>query len=177
MRTTLVKHGLGVCLMAAAASLATSAPALAQKKGADPVVRVEDANTRMNAAIANAQASLEVFEAAFAADKLTDDAFSVKVAIPTDPDLDGPTVEYIWVSLLTLDAGQGSGVLNNQPAFFRANRGDFVTFRRDQIGDWQFHRNGVRYGHFTTRVLLDHLEPDTAARIRATLSATPMHGL
>lgn len=133
-------------------------PAFAQK--ADPVPQAPEGlelfdatDAAMNAAIAQAQASLPLFFAqVFDANGVAQRG-SVKVSFTTFPDNVGQ--EIIWVgNLRRLPDGSFSGTLNNQPF----NLGDWqigtpVSFTLDQIEDWSHPSAQGNLGNFTTRVI------------------------
>lgn len=140
----------------------------------DTVVSFDTQDQTMNDAMAEAQASLDLFmaNATDAAGTGSPDA-SVKVAFETT---DGGT-EIIWVGTFESTNGTNfSGQLANQPNFMGdLNIGDTVSFSRDMIRDWGIPQSDGRlYGHYTTRVIAATLPADEAAQLNAILSPSPV---
>jgi uncharacterized protein YegJ (DUF2314 family) len=137
-------------IRAALLALALATPVAAQ----DPVTNYTQNDAVMNAAIAEAQASLPLFLAnALDAEGVGRDGTGVKVAIPT---VQQQGHEHIWVTPFRLwDDGTLSGYLANQPNDLGPLReGDQVDFTQDQISDWSLFRDdGMMWGNYTSRVM------------------------
>jgi uncharacterized protein YegJ (DUF2314 family) len=138
-------------LIAVVASFA--GPALAQ----DPVVSFSESDPAMNAAIADARATLPLFLAAVLdSDGVASGNALVKVAFPT---VDGQNeLEHIWVmDVQRVDAARFKGLLGNDPYELGTLKlGDPVEFSQDQISDWSMiSPEALLYGNYTTRVMFD----------------------
>lgn len=89
-----------------------------------------------------------------------------KIAVPSG---DG-SVEALWVTEIsaTADGYLGTIAESHQPSAK-------VHFTRGMILDWYVARgDGRLYGAFTTRVMLDHMLPDSARQARAILAPQPL---
>ncbi len=130
----------------------------------------------MAEAVAAARESLPAFLAhAFSADGTALREAQLKVAIPmTDAHGD----ENIWVEGLTRTGeAQFTGRLANEPNYLGAlHLGSEVGFTSDQIRDWGLsdRTTGKLYGHYTTRVVIEHLEPEIRSRIEDRLAKPPL---
>jgi len=136
----------------------------------DPVTYFDRTDEVMNAAIAEARATLPVFlSQGFTTDGFGLPTTMLKVAIPV---ASGDGNEIIWVDGLSRTSRGFAGYLANAPVDLGALQlGDYVEFSQAQINDWGIQSpNGRLYGHYTTRViaglpgnahLWDLLEPDT----------------
>jgi uncharacterized protein YegJ (DUF2314 family) len=137
-------------IRAAALTFLLATPVAAQ----DPVTNYADDDATMNAAIAEAQATLALFLAnALDADGAGLYGTGVKVAIPTVRKAGN---EHIWVTpFRLLDDGTLSGNLANRPNDLGPLReGDEVTFTQGQISDWSLSTfSGQMYGNYTSRVM------------------------
>ena len=158
------------CILA----LALALPGLARAQ--DPTINFAGDDPVMNRAIETAVANLPVFLAHAGAETgLSAAEYSVKVAVKVNhPEMEH---EIIWISPFMLSPdGQGKGVLANEPvAMPGMGIGDTLTFTREQIEDWGFEGpDGHLYGHYTTRVIIPHLDAESAAYITDLLSAGPM---
>lgn len=146
------------------AAFAVAAPALSQTKPddrpqnlgqPDPVTLFENTDETMNAAIAEANASLPLFLThAFSADGLGLPSAMLKVAIPAASQGGD---EVIWVSGLSRIPTGFAGYLANAPVDLGDLReGDYVEFDASQISDWALRSpSGQLFGHYTTRVIAD----------------------
>jgi uncharacterized protein YegJ (DUF2314 family) len=136
-----------LCMMAL---LALAVPVCAQ----DPVTNFTDDDATMNAAIAQAQASLPLFLAnALDGEQVGRDGTGVKVAIAT---MAGTGDEHIWVTPFRMwEDGTLSGYLANAPVDLGPLRqGDRVDFAQTQISDWSlFAPDGKMWGNYTSRVM------------------------
>ena len=101
--------------------------------------------------------------------------FLIKVGFPAANE----GLEHVWLGRIRREPTGLRGVLENQPAHTlrRMTLGDEVEFSEDQVSDWAYRKGDLWFGHFTTRVMLQHpdsgrLPPDVAAEIKATLSET-----
>lgn len=153
--------------LAALTVLAVAMPTAAQQADG-PYVYAED-DAAMNAAIAEARATLPIFWRR-AADAGTSRPL-VKVAVPAD---DGAN-EYMWVAEARSTGAGYAGLLINQPRLIAGlAQGSTVSFTEAQIVDWAYESGGRLWGAYTQRVMLEQLDPASAARHRAYLSETPL---
>lgn len=141
-------------LRLAALVLCLAGPAGAE----DATINYAENDATMDAAIADARATLPIFlrNALDAKGVSLDDAL-VKVALPTEPG--SPTSdEHIWVApFARLQDGSFSGLLANEPVNLGPLRaGDRIDFTEDMISDWHFNAPTGRYwGSYTSRVMYD----------------------
>ncbi|MFM7336556.1 MAG: DUF2314 domain-containing protein [Tabrizicola sp.] len=141
-------------LLAALVAVALALPVAAQ----DATINYEQDDAAMNAAIAEAQATLPMFLAnALDAEGNGSDMALVKVGFPT---VDGSAaeVEHIWVApFARREDGSFTGLLANDPvALGDLSEGDQVDFAQSMISDWHLTAPSGRYwGSFTSRVMYD----------------------
>ena len=151
------------------AILALSSPALAQKndtrarddsiaESRDDVEMVQNNDAAMNAAIAEAKRTLPTFMARFANPQPTDSDFSVKYLLAG--------YEHIWMSDLQFDGDSFSGTFSNVPINPDYQQGQRITGAVADITDWTWRNGNYTEGHYTTRVLLNQIDPAQAAAIR-----------
>ena len=138
----------------------------------DGVTPYRDTDTVMNAAIEDAQNTLDRFvRNAFDNSGHAGPDASVKVGF----DVGQNGVEVIWVTNLTKTGRRWTGRLNNDPVFMDGvSYGDAVRFSTNQIYDWTYSLGGKAYGSYTTRVILEGLDTEARAQVRATLSDRPL---
>lgn len=162
---------IGSAVIAAIALVAATAPASAgQPKGEAPeVVSVNADDAGMNAAIAQARATLGEFLRRLDTGQLTPDDM-LKVEMPTP----GGSEEHIWVADIRRQGSGFTGRLANDPIEIPYQRGHQVTFTSDMISDWSYEAHGRLWGNFTTRFVLPRLSPRQAAELRDILSETPV---
>lgn len=124
----------------------------------DPTINYEQDDAAMNAAIAEAQATLPLFLAnALDAEGNGSDMALLKVGFPT---VEGSAteVEHIWVApFARREDGSFTGLLANEPvALGNLTEGDQVDFDQSMISDWHVTAPSGRYwGSFTSRVMYD----------------------
>ena len=143
-----------VIRLALAAGLALAAPALAQ----DDVMGFEQDDAAMQAAIAEAQATLPLFLAhALDAEGYSAEGAMVKVGFPAQGASD-MSVEHIWVGPFARQPDGGFiGLLANAPVDLGDLReGDRVEFGQGMITDWHlFTPTGTAWGSYTSRVMFE----------------------
>lgn len=145
--------------LTAVLALALAAPAAAQPGGSThPGQRVIDfstSDTRMNAAIARARATVgELLARLERAD--TTDHVIVKLRVA-----EGDVAEHMWLSDVRYKGGMIHGVLNNVPRdLTRVKLGDPLRVAPGEISDWMvIDGEGRVCGGFTFRVSMSQLTP------------------
>lgn len=101
-------------------------------------------------------------------------SLAFKVALPVNnPDVQA---EMIWVDQIRRKGQIFEARLAGYPHHMPGMRmGDTVEFFLDQIADWAVQAvDGRYYGYYTTRVLIQSMEPQRAAKYRATLVENPI---
>lgn len=135
------------------------------------VMLFDDHDPEMNAAIEEARSNLPLFLEKIYEEEYADVRAGVKVALATYDN----GQEHIWVSPIWKTESGFSGNLVNEPVNIpNVSYGSEVNFTIDQISDWSIVIGDVRYGHYTTRVIIPRLDKATAKQIRASLSDNPL---
>ena len=139
-------------LRLAALILCLAGPATAE----DATLNYAEDDAAMEAAIADAQATLPIFlRNALDAEGVSLDDALVKVALPTEAG--SPTsVEHIWVApFARMPDGSYAGLLANEPVNLGPLQvGDRVDFAEEMISDWHLNAPSGRYcGSYTSRVM------------------------
>jgi uncharacterized protein YegJ (DUF2314 family) len=115
------------------------------------VESVKSNDAEMNAAIQQAKDSFPLFIEAFQSPKPTQSYFGVKVRFPFGNNENG---EHIWVSQLTFNDNQFTGVVGNEPLYVKDIKlGDTVIINNDAVSDWMIIDDGKLLGGFTIYVL------------------------
>jgi uncharacterized protein YegJ (DUF2314 family) len=141
-----------VVLSLSACGAGTSQSAV-QRSGEPDVYDVAADDSAMNAAIAQARASLGEFTAALKAPGDERSDFSLKVRLE-----DGEKVEHVWLSDPFVTDSEVGGVIGNDVVDVKGySIGDRVTFDLDHVSDWMYVEDGVLRGGFTIRVLRDEM--------------------
>ena len=144
-----------------AATPAVAAPAVdhdALIEERDDLESVRADDVRMNAAFAEAQATLPDFIAAYRSGRFDPESFVIKYPLGG--------WEHIWVEIDSIDKDAVSGRLSNVPAQPEYRQGQPVRVPLADISDWAYRdERGVTVGHRTTRVLLPQMEPTTRASV------------
>lgn len=115
-----------------------------------PPVLVDDDDAQLNAAIAEARATVDNFIQAISNPKPNQTSFSVKVGI-----VEGDQTEYLWLVPVRFENGKFIGRVNNEPFMVTTVKfGDEVTVAKDEISDWLYMENRTMMGGFTVRILM-----------------------
>lgn len=123
----------------------------------------------MNAAIAEARRNLPRFFDSYRAGRA--ERHSVKLAIPVPGTNDH---EHVWMRLEAHDGERVSGRLTNEPENLPGLRlNSPYTAKTAMISDWGYWDGGLRYGNYTTRVIIKQIPAREADAIRKTLSPRP----
>lgn len=145
--------------LVAAALLLAPAGLSAQDAEGDPIMQFESMDAQMNAAIAKAQATMPEF-----LERLDNPPAGATHFVFKFP-LEG--YEHIWVGAVKRDGDYLTGRLKNHPHAEGWNFGDPVRVPISDISDWGYvDRTGVAEGHYTVRVMIEHMEPAAAAETR-----------
>jgi uncharacterized protein YegJ (DUF2314 family) len=128
----------------------------------DQAVRVERGDAEMQAAIQQAQASLDEFLALKANPPDGTSGFKLKVVVR-----DGARQEVMWVTPFTQTDTGFAGILNDQPEYVTNVRsGQKLTFTRADIADWGYRLNGKQKGSFTVCAIFKHMPPAEVQKYR-----------
>lgn len=147
----------------------SAAPALAQ----DPVVEYADTDPAMSAARQSARESYPQFLTALRAASPQARAQNFMIKVGLDRSVGG--LEHIWVDSLRIEGDTVVGALANEPQHLAGMRhGSPVTIETERVSDWAYVGPDGMYGNFTTRVMLDDIDPGTAAQLRQVLTANPI---
>lgn len=156
--------------LAAFAVLATlSGPACLPVLAQDPTIDYRTGDPEMSAAVAAARNDLGRFVDIFRSGG--GERFTVKVAIPVKGTNDR---EHIWMTLDAIEGDVFVGRIANEPQRLAPLRqGSSYRAAYAMISDWGYWRDGLRYGNYTTRLILKRLPANATAEIRRTLSPRP----
>ena len=126
-------------------------------------------SAQMADAMREARETLPVFWAWLDAHQDSDEQRACKVGFPTRH----KSVEYIWLVDIRRSADIVTGIVSNQPEDVpQLKEGEIVPIDPKTVADWTFRKDGLHYGHFTTRVLA-RSNPSMAAGMK-TVSPTPL---
>jgi uncharacterized protein YegJ (DUF2314 family) len=128
------------------------ASATAQTRDHNEIVRVPNEDPDMAAAIAKAQSTLDDFLAIWRSQPAGNSDYKLKVRIR-----DGEKSEHFWVQPFRPIGSDFEGILANEPELVRNVRGgQRISFRRSEITDWGYARDGKQVGSFTVCALFKH---------------------
>jgi uncharacterized protein YegJ (DUF2314 family) len=145
-------------LSIAAILVLACANAPAQSRDHNEIIRVPNDDRQMNAAIAQAQASLAEFLSVWRTQPPGASEFRLKVRIRQ-----GADVEHFWVAPFRPTQNGFEGILANEPRVVKnVKNGQQIAFRREDITDWGYVRDGKQIGSFTVCVMLKTAPKDQA---------------
>ena len=150
--------------LAAMTALAIPAASVAQDSS---YIKVPNADPEMEAAKAQARATLGHFWDKFTNPGPGESGFAFKVALPYGSN----STEHIWTKDIERRDGKITAVINNVPRDVKTVRlGQRIEVADAQISDWFYLRDGKMVGNYTMRPLLKRMPPQDAARYRAMLA-------
>lgn len=146
----------GALILPAYTSRADKPEKVLTRSGEPNVVYFADDDQQMNAAIAQAQKTVDYFIKDIVSSEGNGVKRTMKVRFDTDRG-----AEHIWVGDVKI-SGQGfEGHLENEPVNIKNYKvGDRVTFSRNQISDWLIVSNGKIRGGFTIKIQRKQMPPD-----------------
>lgn len=152
-----------IATLAIALSAALAAPVAAQdgkpNPDADQTINFADGDAQMNAAIAEAQASLPTWLAVLANPPRGVSDLTFKFP------LEG--YEHIWVADVRREGNMLTGQLANNPQAPGWTLGDRVRVPLSDVTDWGYwDADGVGVGFYTIRVMLDYMSPAEVRAVR-----------
>ncbi len=155
MRTLLILIIFGSMVLSACGDQADKPGKVLSRPGEPDVVSFAGSDQEMNAAIAQAQKTIEEFISDLGKKEGAGVKRSLKVRFDT-----GKEPEHIWVGDVKV-TGQGfEGVLENEPVDIKGLKaGDKVTFSKNQISDWLVISEGKVKGGFTIKAIRKRMSP------------------
>ncbi len=130
----------------------------------DPLVNFSDDDPEMNAAIQEAQDTLDVFISNLNAPKPSQTYFSIKARFPTD---DSGGYEHIWLDDISYDGTVFNGIIGNEVYYVPGlEYGDFVSVSRVDVTDWLIIEDGYLLGGYTLRVIYCNMSSEEQEQFR-----------
>ena len=137
----------------------------------DEITPVSAGDAKVNAAIAQARATLPDFWPRFDDHEPGATAFRIKAKLKTPHG----GFEHIWVDVVSHSALAVRGTLANDPADLGDLKfGSEVVVDDAAISDWSYEKDGKLYGGYTMRALMDRQSPEMQKKVGAMLPATPL---
>lgn len=125
-------------------------------------------DAEMNAAIRQAQDTLDDFIGHLQKPQPTQKGFSIKARFPYDAD---NNYEHIWLVDVSYTGVVFKGRIGNDRLFYVKDLkyGDVVTIAREDVSDWMFVEDGKLVGGFTFRVIWNRMSPQEREELGKTL--------
>lgn len=165
MRFKIIRPILFVAI-SSAALMACQSPSVKDKIENDDVIGFRSDDEAMNAAIAKAKNSLDIFVQAFQKPQEGYESFALKLAYHT-PD---QSLEHIWIGNLIYLNNQFTGVVHNSPVSTKeVALGDTVLIDKQKISDWMYLDKGVLRGGYTIRAMRDQLSESEKEEFNKTI--------
>jgi uncharacterized protein YegJ (DUF2314 family) len=140
-----------LCLLSPATALLGSLAGCGSSGFSDvehQVIKFDDKDEEMNAAMATAKKTLGTFEKNWKKDSA--DTASLKFAMPTR----AGGIEHIWFTPIEIKGDKVTGQCANDPQDIEGLKyGDVRTVNRSDISDWMILRDDKCYGGYTVRVM------------------------
>lgn len=139
------------------------APAGAQDRE-DDVVITPKGDPEMEAARRQAKATLNSFFKIAREKPAGTSGYKVKVKFDS-----GRYTEHLWVDSLRVSGSGYQGILVNEPKYAKyVQLGQLVTFKRADISDWGYVKNGRQVGSFTVCAMFKRTPKEQADYFRKT---------
>jgi len=137
----------------------------------EKLVPVAPTDPKVNAAIAQARATLPTFWEKFDNQAPGVTHYEVKAKLVTPRGC----CEHIWVDVESHNDLAVRGTLANNPVELTGVRfGSEITFGPERISDWLYQKNGKIYGGYTVRALAERMSPEEQRQAERQLSPTPL---
>ena len=115
----------------------------------DAVIKVDDQDEEMNAAMKKAKSEFKFFTDNWKTMK--NNGYSLKFWVRTDDN----SIEYIWFNPISIDGNVIKAECANDPENIRNLKiGDIRELNVDQLSDWMIMAGNKCYGGYTIRVLV-----------------------
>lgn len=122
-----------------------------EREGEPTIYGVKSEDEEMNAAILQANETLDDFKKGLL--DPTADSHALKVKFSNEKG-----IEHMWIGDIVYKDGQYSGILNNEPEYVTEYKsGDKIAVDASKISDWMYLVNGKLHGGYTLRVLRDRM--------------------
>lgn len=122
-----------------------------EREGEPTIYGVKSEDEEMNAAILQANETLDDFKKGLL--DPTADSHALKVKFSNEKG-----IEHMWIGDIVYKDGQYSGILNNEPEYITEYKsGDKIEVDASKISDWMYLVNGKLHGGYTIRVLRDRM--------------------
>lgn len=122
-----------------------------EREGEPTIYGVKSEDEEMNAAILQANETLDDFKKGLL--DPTADSHALKVKFSNEKG-----IEHMWIGDIVYKDGQYSGILNNEPEYITEYKsGDKIEVDASKISDWMYLVNGKLHGGYTLRVLRDRM--------------------
>ncbi len=123
---------------------------IAERADKDEIVMVADDDADMDIAFARAKEGLDQFLSAWNSQPPGTAGYSVKVGVK-----EGETTEYFWISAIREESGSFFGVVSNTPQLVsNVTEGEEIQFKKVDIVDWTYTKDGKMVGNFTACAML-----------------------
>ncbi|HEY1192625.1 YegJ family protein [Flavobacterium sp.] len=122
-----------------------------EREGEPTIYGVKSEDEEMNAAILQANETLDDFKKGLL--DPTADSHALKVKFSNEKG-----IEHMWIGDIVYKDGQYSGILNNEPEYVTEYKsGDKIEVDASKISDWMYLVNGKLHGGYTLRVLRNRM--------------------
>ncbi|QLC65706.1 DUF2314 domain-containing protein [Flavobacterium sp. LPB0248] len=125
-----------------------------EREGEPTIYSVESEDPEMNAAILEANKTLDEFNKGLS--NFNADSHSLKVKFSNSKG-----IEHMWIGEIKYIDGNYSGILNSDPEYITEYKaGDKIDIETSKISDWMYLIKGKLYGGYTIRVLRDRMSEE-----------------
>lgn len=122
-----------------------------EREGEPTIYGVKSEDEEMNAAILQANETLDDFKKGLLDPNADSHALKVKFS-------NEKGIEHMWIGDIVYKDGQYSGILNNEPEYVTEYKsGDKIEVDASKISDWMYLVNGKLHGGYTLRVLRNRM--------------------
>lgn len=154
-RQTRILVWLAAFLVASIVLIASNAHGAPGKDPRPDVHEVHESDPEMNAAMAEAQSSVDPFVERLPILRADGVFFSVKFPLTENGE-----IEHVWINRPEFDGRHFFGLLASEPVNLPSwSYGDKVAVKPDRISDWLAIVDGTLYGGFTLYVLDRRISP------------------
>lgn len=151
-----------IVLMCSCSEKKDAAERVGEQLANDEVTSVSAGDKKMKAAIKEARETVGDFIKVLNSNDSSFHDLSIKVPLE-----DGEEVEHVWLDQVKLEGDSFSGIIANDLKMVKNFKmGQSVTYKKNEITDWMYIKEGVVHGNITLKAMFHAMDPEEVKVIK-----------